>query len=104
MRPKENAPRSKLYRQLAAAMPCAHCEVWGHSQAAHPPPNGKGIKQSDLEVFPLCAVRVGVAGCHADFDQYRLFDHDESHAMAERWARETQEKIKENGDWRKEWG
>lgn len=100
---KENPMRSELYRRLVASMPCSACEVWGYSQAAHPPPTGKGIKQDDRLCFPLCCVRPGVNGCHFLFDNAQIFNRVEMKLMAHKWSLSTQDRIKENGDWRPEW-
>ncbi len=92
--PKDEAIRSEPYRRLVAALPCASCGVQGFSQAAHPPPTGKGIKESDLDCFPLCCTRPGIPGCHVEFDQYRLVPKEKMRAKAAKWARETLAKIK----------
>ncbi len=92
--PKDDAIRSEPYRRLVAALPCASCGVQGFSQAAHPPPTGKGIKESDLDCFPLCCTRPGIPGCHVEFDQYRLVPREKMRAKAAKWARETLAKIK----------
>tara|TARA_R110000868_G_scaffold211993_2_gene462010 strand:- start:471 stop:788 length:318 start_codon:yes stop_codon:yes gene_type:complete len=98
MFPKANPVRSEAYRRLVAALPCIFCGIEGHSQAAHPPPTGKGIKESDLTCFPLCCARPGVVGCHSSFDSYALFNHDETRMMALHWAAQTREVISNNGD------
>jgi hypothetical protein len=100
---KENPVRSKLYRQTVAALPCVNCGIWGYSQAAHPPPTGKGIKESDLDCFPLCCVRPGITGCHQDFDLYRLITPEYMREQASQWKAETQAKIKAAGEWLPEW-
>jgi len=91
--PKSNPVRSESYRRKVAALPCVHCGIEGYSQAAHPPPTGKGIKESDDLCFPLCCTRPGVTGCHVDYDQGRLMDRDDMRVMADIWARETQYKL-----------
>lgn len=98
MFPKANPIRSEAYRRLVAALPCIFCGIDGHSQAAHPPPTGKGIKQSDLDCFPLCCARPGLIGCHANFDQYMLYSGDETRTMAQHWAEQTRQTITNNGD------
>ena len=95
--PKANPVRSEPYRRLVAALPCANCGIEGYSQAAHPPPTGKGIKESDLECFPLCCVRPGVNGCHADFDQYRLAPKADMRKLAWRWMGDTQYLLRTAG-------
>jgi hypothetical protein len=103
--PKENAARSEEYRRLVAALPCYHCGVVGHSQAAHPPPTGKGIKESDLECFPLCTLRKQgrkiVEGCHKPFDNYELIPKARMPAFIRKAVRSTQEQILAAGDWPK---
>ena len=95
--PKENAVECEPYRRLVAKFPCAHCSVEGFSQAAHPPPTGKSIKEDDRECFPLCCTRPGIEGCHVQFDQYRLIPKGRMRAQAAKWARETLAKIKAMG-------
>jgi len=96
--PKANPVRSEAYRRLVAALPCINCGVWMYSQAAHPPPTGKGIKESDLDCFPLCCARPDITGCHADFDQYRLVPKSDMRSLAGHWAEETRQTISNNGD------
>jgi hypothetical protein len=96
---KDNAVRSEAYRRLVAAMPCKHCGRIGRSQAAHPPPQGKALKQDDRLVFALCADELMRAGCHKRFDQYELFPHDVALRWAARWAFETRAEILAAGDW-----
>ena len=62
-RPKQNAIEHEGYRRLVAAMPCKACGIEGYSQAAHVPPDGRGIKQDDREIFALCCTRSGINGC-----------------------------------------
>ena len=40
--------RSEAYRRLVASLPCIACGIQGYSQAAHLPPEAKGMKQVDL--------------------------------------------------------
>jgi hypothetical protein len=89
MFPKQNHVRSETYRRLVASLPCVSCGIDGYSQAAHPPPTGKGIKEDDRECFPLCCARVGNMGCHAAFDQYRLITKARMRAMAASWGEKT---------------
>ena len=51
---KENPVRSPQYLRVVASLPCIACGIQGYSQAAHLPPEAKGMKQSDLLTFPLC--------------------------------------------------
>lgn len=99
--PKTEAIRSEAYRRLVAAMPCKACGIQGYSQAAHLPPDGKGVKQDDRLIFPLCCTRVGVTGCHADFDQYRMHPHEVAIAIGLNWAIETMQAIITSGNWPK---
>ncbi|HEY8356328.1 MAG TPA: hypothetical protein VIL30_02605 [Ramlibacter sp.] len=103
--PKADLVRSEPYRGLVAALPCAHCGVRGFSQAAHPPPTGKGIKESDLHCFPLCCQRIDgreqVQGCHAQFDKYELVPREQMPALIKRWIRQTQKTILTAGTWPK---
>ena len=95
--PKAAPVRSEPYRRLVASLPCANCGIEGYSQAAHPPPTGKGIKESDLECFPLCCARPGINGCHADFDQYRLAPKAGMRDLAWRWTGDTQYLLRTAG-------
>lgn len=99
--PKENAVEHEGYRRLVAGFPCARCFVWGYSQAAHPPPTGKGIKEDDRECFPLCCTREGQIGCHYLFDNYKLMPHDAAVEQAKQWGRETRAKVINRGLWPK---
>ena len=65
--------RDESYRRLVAALPCFNCRIEGRSQAAHPNSSkAKGLKQSDLLCFPMCADGPGYNGCHQKFDGYKL--------------------------------
>lgn len=97
--PKEAPVRHEGYRRLVAMLPCAYCGVSGYSQAAHPPPTGKGIKESDDECFPLCCARPGITGCHVEFDQYRLMPKADMRVAAANYARDTREIILLSGHW-----
>ena len=97
--PKTEVVRSEAYRRLVAAMPCKVCGIEGYSQAAHLPPEGKGVKQDDRLLFALCCTRVGVPGCHADYDQYRLFNHENAMIFGMAWAVETMHEIQAAGAW-----
>ena len=85
--------RSEAYRRAVASLPCINCGIQGYSQAAHLPPEAKGMKQSDLLTFPLCRTRVGIPGCHQDYDQYRLFPRAAAMAVGRAWAAETQRRL-----------
>jgi hypothetical protein len=100
-RPKQNVIRSEPYRRLVSARPCKACGIQGHSQAAHVPPDGKGIKQDDREIFALCCTRVGIPGCHVDFDQYRMFSKLKARIIGRAWAADTRRAIVAAGMWPK---
>lgn len=77
---KENPLRSEAYRRLVESLPCINCGIAGYSQHAHcNEGKGKGLKVDDREAMPLCCQRPGIEGCHAAFDQYRLFEGRDSH-------------------------
>ena len=99
--PKDAPVRSEAYRRAVAGLPCIACGIQGYSQAAHLPPEAKGMKQSDLLTFPLCCTRVGIAGCHQDYDQYRLFPRAAAMAVGRAWAADTQRRIHAMGLWPK---
>ena len=98
---KADPVRSKPYLRAVASLPCIACGIQGYSQAAHLPPEAKGMKQSDLLAFPLCCVRVGVPGCHQDFDQYRIFPREAAMTVGRAWAADTQRRLKAMGLWPK---
>jgi len=100
-RPKQALTRSEPYRRLVAAMPCRACRVEGYSQAAHAHQGGKGIKADDRETFALCCTRAGIPGCHADFDQYRMFPKEQARIMGAAWAADTRKAIAAAGMWPK---
>ena len=93
--------RSEAYRRVVASLPCIACGIQGYSQAAHLPPEAKGMKQSDLLTFPLCCTRVGIPGCHQDYDQYRLFPREAAMTVGRAWAADTQRRIHVMGLWPK---
>lgn len=101
MFPKENAVRSEPYRRLVAALPCIKCGIHDYSQAAHPPPTGKGIKTPDTDCFPLCCVRPGNTGCHYLFDQNMMMPRDQMRETARMWAAATRLMILASGKWPK---
>lgn len=97
--PKEAAVRSEPYRRLVAARPCKNCGRQKHSQAAHVPPAGKGIKQDDRETFPLCADGPYGKGCHPKFDQYELMPREQAMKQGRKWAAQTRAEIAAEGLW-----
>jgi hypothetical protein len=90
------ALRSRPYRMLVASFPCINCGVEKHSQAAHAPPTGKGKKESDEDLFPLCTVSAN--DCHGKFDGMKLHASPaERRAQAKTWARQTQKRALKTG-------
>ena len=98
---KDDPVRSQAYLRAVASLPCIACGIQGHSQAAHLLPEAKGMKQSDLLTFPLCCVRLGVPGCHQDYDNYRLFPKHAAMTVGRAWAKDTQRRIHAMGLWPK---
>ena len=96
---KQSVVRSEPYRRLVAALPCKVCGIQGYSQAAHVPPDGKGIKADDRETFALCCTRPGIPGCHVEFDQYRMFPKREAVTVGQAWATDTRRQIEAMGKW-----
>ena len=99
--PKAEIVRSQPYLRAVASLPCIACGIQGYSQAAHLPPEAKGMKQSDLLTMPLCCTRIGVQGCHQDYDQYRLFPRDVAMTVGLAWAADTRRKLLALGLWPK---
>lgn len=99
--PKTKAIRSEPYRRLVAAMPCKACGIQGYSQAAHLPPDGKGVKQDDRLIFALCCDRPGKEGCHPQFDQYRMFKREVVMTVGMAWAMDTMRALMAAGQWPK---
>jgi hypothetical protein len=99
--PKQNAVESEPYRRLVALFPCMSCGIENYSQAAHPPPTGKGIKEDDRECFPLCCTRLLITGCHVEFDNYRLVPTDQMREVAAEWGAKTRARIKNLKLWPK---
>ena len=98
--PKDKPLRSPAYQRAVATLPCAICGVPGYSQAAHANTGkGMGTKTSDLTLFPACADRPGVVGCHTKLDQGALFSKAARRALEPVWAADTQRKIKLMGQW-----
>lgn len=100
--PKAEPIRSKAYLRLVAQLPCKHCGIWGHSQAAHSNQGkGMGTKACDLQTFPLCADRPGQRGCHSLFDQGALFNKEARRLIEAAWVADTQRQIHAMGVWPK---
>lgn len=96
---KENPLRCEEYRRLVVQGACSNCQIVGYSQAAHPPPTGKGIKEDDRECFPLCCARPGIPGCHWLFDNYKLIQTGLMREQAALWGADTRERITASGLW-----
>lgn len=98
--PKENAARSESYRRLVAALPCIHCGMVGHSQAAHAD-QGKGahIKADDRTCFPLCTVTPGRMGCHDVIGASGTYTRDQRRALEIQYAAQTRADITAAGNW-----
>lgn len=97
---KSEPIRSKAYLRLVAQLPCKHCGIWGHSQAAHSNTGkGMGTKACDLQTFPLCADRPGERGCHSLFDQGALFSKEARRLIEAAWVADTQRQIHAMGVW-----
>ena len=102
--PKDEPIRSKAYLRLVAQLPCKHCGIWGHSQAAHANTGkGMGTKACDLQTFPLCADRPGQRGCHSLFDQGALFGKEARRLIEQAWVADTQRQIHAMGIWPKKY-
>ena len=100
--PKDELIRSKIYLRLVAQLPCKHCGISGHSQAAHANTGkGMGTKACDLQTFPLCADRPGQRGCHSLFDQGALLGKEARRAIEPAWVADTQRQIYALGLWPK---
>lgn len=100
--PKSAPVRDETYRRAVASLPCVICGVPGYSQAAHGSGGkGMGIKASDATLFPACADRPGVRGCHSRLDQGALFSKAARHALEPAWAADTQRRVHAMGLWPK---
>lgn len=98
--PKDTPIRSQAYLRLVAKLPCKHCGICGHSQAAHANTGkGMGTKACDLQTFPLCADRPGQRGCHSFFDQGALFGKEARRLIEPAWVADTQRRIRAMGVW-----
>lgn len=98
--PKAEPIRSKAYLRLVAQLPCKHCGICGHSQAAHSNTGkGMGTKACDLQTFPLCADRPGQRGCHSYFDSGALFSKEARRLIEAAWVADTQRHIHAMGVW-----
>lgn len=75
--------RSEAYRRYVAAHACFGCGVQGWSQCAHENA-GKSMarKVCDSRTFPLCGPRLGLIGCHQQYDIGIEMSREEKRAMA----------------------
>lgn len=99
----KSAPvRSEAYRRAVAQLPCVICGIYGYSQAAHANTGkGMGMKACDLTLFPACADRIGMRGCHSKLDQGALFAKYVRRELEEAWAADTQRRVRLAGLWPK---
>lgn len=98
---EKSAPvRSEAYRRLVAALPCIHCGIHGHSQAAHAD-QGKGahIKSDDRTCYPACAPRMGLIGCHALIGMTGSMPREARRALEQEYAERTRDLIVAAGLW-----
>jgi hypothetical protein len=92
---KESPLRDDDYRRLVASLPCCHCGLHLHSQAAHENAGkGRQMKVDDRRTFPLCTV--GGNNCHEAFDQYRLVSggRDAHAALGRAFTASTQQALR----------
>ena len=47
--PKDAPVRNEAYRRAVASLPCIACGIQGYSQAAHLPPEAKGMKRAPFK-------------------------------------------------------
>ncbi len=94
--PKHPPARDKAYLRRVAALPCAHCDRPGPSQAAHAD-EGKGfaIKASDYETFPLCADGPGRRGCHSLIGASGTFTREQRRALEREYVARTRAMLEE---------
>ena len=88
--------RSKKLLAAVAQMPCQHCGLEGHTQAAHTNwghGKGRGIKADDHMVAALCQF------CHAEIDQGARLSRQERKDMWEAAHLKTAHKVQEMGLW-----
>jgi hypothetical protein len=95
-RKKQPAAETAHFRRVAA-LPCAHCGIVGHSQAAHSNRHqdgkGAGIKAHYLATFPLCCSRPGIVGCHVEHDQCIGMTREEADARTKRYIADTRQRL-----------
>ena len=99
---KSEPIRSDAYRRAVAGLPCVICGIAGHSQAAHGSDGkGMGLKACDMTLFPACADRPGIRGCHSQLDQGALYPKHARRLLEPAWAADTRRKIFMMGLWPK---
>lgn len=97
---KSKPIRSEAYRRAVASLPCVICGYPAPSQAAHGSDGkGMGLKACDLTIFPACADRPGVRGCHSKLDQGALFSKAVRRTLEPVWAADTRRRITSMGLW-----
>lgn len=69
---RENFHSSEFVKWIHG-FPCALCEAYGWTEAAHVKRRSQGGRVEE-NVVPLCGDRAGIAGCHGQFDRYELED------------------------------
>ena len=92
--PKAVLLRDKDYRMAVASLPCFNCGVEGYSNAAHSDfGKGMGMKSSDATVYPLCADRPGVVGCHSAIGANAALSRDARREFEQAGAQWTRVKL-----------
>lgn len=89
---KEEPLRSEGYRRFVTSYACFDCKIAGYSQAAHENlGKGLGLKVSDLRIWPLCGPRLGLMGCHFQFDNYIERTREECRLLGAQWVEQMQQ-------------
>lgn len=97
---KSKPVRSEAYRRAVASLPCVICGYPAPNQAAHGSEGkGMGLKACDMTIFPACADRPGVRGCHSKLDQGALYSKEARRGLETFWADDTRRKITAMGLW-----
>jgi len=96
--PKQQYFRSKKHLKNVAALPCQHCGLDSHTQAAHSNwvefgGKAKSIKASDEYTAALCLK------CHYDIDQGAHMSKEERQKMWHNAHLKTVELIVSRGEW-----
>ena len=60
-----------------------------------------GLKACDMTLFPACADRPGIRGCHSQLDQGALYPKHARRLLEPAWAADTRRKIFIMGLWPK---